>query len=200
MADSLRAIVALGNPGAEHTNDRHNAGFWLGDALAYVWGVQFRPERRHKSEVARYDGGRDNMWLAKPQTFMNNSGEAVQSLCSFYKIRPGEILVVHDDMDLPPGTARLKHGGGHGGHNGLRDIHRVIGADYRRLRIGIGHPDHRNDVLKHVLSAPAPLDREHIHSAIDAGMDAITTFVDQGWEKAVQQLHTRKSATDIKDF
>lgn len=191
MADSLRAIVALGNPGAEHANDRHNAGFWLADALAHSWGLRFRPERRHKSEVARRDRDDITLWLLKPQTFMNNSGEAVQSVCAFYKIAPQDVLVVHDDMDLPPGTARLKQGGGHGGHNGLRDIHRVIGPDYRRLRIGIGHPGDRSGVLGHVLSAPAPLDREQIHTAIDAGMGAIETLVSRGWDAAMQQLHTR---------
>lgn len=200
MADSLRAIVALGNPGAEHTNDRHNAGFWLADALAYAWRIRFRPERRHKSEIARCDRGDSTVWLLKPQTFMNNSGQAVQSLCSFYKIQPRQVLVVHDDMDLPPGTARLKQGGGHGGHNGLRDIHRVIGADYRRLRIGIDHPGERSSVLKHVLSAPAPIEREQIHAAIDAGMDAIDTMLDGGWDRAMQQLHTRKQISGIKDF
>lgn len=198
MADSLRAIVALGNPGVEHTNDRHNAGFWLGDALAHAWGVRFRAERRHKSDLARRDQGNDTIWLQKPLTFMNNSGEAVQSLCAFYKIPASEVLVVHDDLDLPPGAARLKRGGGHGGHNGLRDIHRVIGADYYRLRIGIGHPGERSGVLRHVLSAPAPLEREQIHDAIDAGMAALTTFVDRGWDRAVQQLHTRSETPHSK--
>lgn len=192
MADELRAIVALGNPGAEHANDRHNAGFWLADALAYSWQIRFRPDRRSKSEAVRRDTSGNTVWLVKPQTFMNNSGEAVQSLCSYYRIRPGEVLVVHDDMDLPPGTARLKQGGGHGGHNGLRDIHRVIGPDYRRLRIGIGHPAEGCTVLKHVLSAPAPWDREHIHDAIDAGMDAIETVLERGWDAALQQLHTQR--------
>lgn len=192
MADDLRAIVALGNPGAEHANDRHNAGFWLADALAHVWAVRFRPERKYRSELARRDHAGGTLWLIKPQTFMNNSGEAVQSLCAFYKIRPAEVLVVHDDMDLPPGTARLKQGGGHGGHNGLRDIHRVIGPDYGRLRIGIGHPGERSGVLKHVLSAPAPLEREQIHAAIDAGMAAIDTIFARGWDAAMQQLHTRQ--------
>lgn len=192
MADDLRAIVALGNPGAEHANDRHNAGFWLADALAHAWGLQFRPDRRYKSEVARRDHDDSTLWLVKPQTFMNNSGAGVQSFCAFYKIRPREVLVVHDDMDLPPGTARLKQGGGHGGHNGLRDVHRVIGPDYRRLRIGIGHPGDSSGVLRHVLSAPAPLDREQIHAAIDAGMAAIDTVLLRGWDAAMQQLHTRE--------
>lgn len=192
MADSLRAIVALGNPGAEHTNDRHNAGFWLADALAHAWDVRFRAERRYKCELARYDHDGNTLWLQKPLTFMNKSGDAVQPLAMFYKLQPHEILVVHDDMDLPAGTVRLKQGGGHGGHNGLRDLHRVIGADYRRLRIGIGHPGDQSDVLRHVLSAPAPLERERIHDAIDAGMAAIDMALARGWERATHQLHSRK--------
>lgn len=199
MADRLRAIVALGNPGAEHTNDRHNAGFWLADALAHAWGIGFRHESRHNSDLARYRHGEDTVWLQKPQTFMNNSGEAASSLCKFYKIRPPELLVVHDDLDLPPGAVRFKQGGGHGGHNGLRDIHRVIGADYRRLRIGIGHPGVHSSVLAHVLSAPAPLERERIHAAIDVGLDALMTIPEQGWERAVQQLHTRRPDADVKE-
>lgn len=193
VAESLRAIIALGNPGAEHTNDRHNAGFWLADALAHAWGIRFRSEQRYKSELARHDHGAGTLWLQKPLTFMNNSGDAVQPLCAFYKIQPHELLVVHDDMDLPAGTIRLKQGGGHGGHNGLRDIHRVMGGDYRRLRVGIGHPGDRSDVLRHVLSAPAPLEREQIHDAIDAGMAAIDTALTRDWERATQQLHTRRN-------
>lgn len=195
MAERLRAIVALGNPGAAHTNDRHNAGFWLADALAHVWDVHFRAERRYKSDLLRHDLQGEALWLQKPMTYMNHSGAAVQALTGFYKISPGEVLVVHDDLDLPPGTAKLKQGGGHGGHNGLRDIHRVLGADYRRLRIGIGHPGDSSGVLRHVLSAPAPLEREQIHAAIDAGLDAIDTCLTRGWEHAVQQLHSSRHAT-----
>lgn len=192
MAAPLRLIVALGNPGAEHANDRHNAGFWLADALAHDWNVHFRSERRYKCELARYEHATGPVWLQKPLTFMNNSGEAVQPLAAYYKINPHEILVVHDDLDLPAGSVRLKQGGGHGGHNGLRDIHRVMGADYRRLRIGIGHPGDRSGVLGHVLSAPAPLEREQIHDAIDAGMATINVILKTGWDRAMQQLHSRK--------
>lgn len=192
MAGSLRVIVALGNPGAGHANDRHNAGFWLADSLAHAWGVTLRPERRRKCELARYDSACGALLLQKPLTFMNRAGEAVAPLCNFFKIEPREVLVVHDDLDLPAGSARLKQGGGHGGHNGLRDIHRVIGPDYRRLRIGIGHPGDRSGVLGHVLSAPAPAERERIHAAIDAGMTAIHTLLADGWDAAVRDLHRRK--------
>lgn len=199
MSD-LRAIVALGNPGAEHTNDRHNAGFWLADALAHARGVRFRPERRYKCELARLAHDSGSLSLQKPLTYMNKSGDAVQPLCAFYKIAAPEVLVVHDDLDLPAGSVRLKQGGGHGGHNGLRDIHRVLGADYRRLRIGIGHPGESSSVLGHVLSAPAPAERERIHTAIDAAMAAIDVMLTDGWERAVQQLHSRRHDTASGDF
>ncbi|HLQ85997.1 MAG TPA: aminoacyl-tRNA hydrolase [Salinisphaeraceae bacterium] len=195
MATSIRVIVALGNPGAEHADDRHNAGFWLADALAQTWRLAFRSERRYKCELLRHEHAGATLWLQKPLTYMNNSGAAVQPLCAFYKIEPQAVLVVHDDLDLPAGVARLKQGGGHGGHNGLRDIHRVLGPDYCRLRIGIGHPGHRAGVLGHVLSSPAPQEREHISTAIDAGIAAIDTMITQGWDRAVQQLHSRRRAS-----
>ncbi len=184
--------MALGNPGADHARDRHNAGFWLADALVRRWGESFGAQRKFKSELAKYGAGDTTLWLQKPLTFMNVSGSAVQPFCAFHKMTPSQLLVVHDDLDLPPGTARLKRGGGHGGHNGLRDITRAIGADFNRLRIGIGHPGDRSRVLGHVLAAPGADEQGHIERAIDAGMDAIETIMDGGWDKGVQQLHSLK--------
>lgn len=193
MSGPIRAIVALGNPGADHAADRHNVGFWLADALARRWRIGFSGERRFKGDLARHGMGDDSVWLLKPMTFMNVSGEAVQPLCAFHKIAPDEVLVVHDDLDLPAGTARLKQSGGHGGHNGLRDVSRVLGGDYRRLRIGIGHPGARERVLSHVLSRPGRDEQAAIEAAIEAGIDAIDTIVARGWDHGAQQLNSRKS-------
>ena len=194
MSDPIRAIVALGTPGAEHVSDRHNVGFWLADRLADRWRVSPAAERKFKGELARHGMGDATVWLLKPLTFMNKSGEAVQPLCAFHKIAPESVLVVHDDLDLPAGTARLKQSGGHGGHNGLRDITRVIGSQYRRLRIGIGHPGDSARVLSHVLGTPAPDERIEIDNAIDAGIAALEVVLDKGWDHGAQQLNSRKAS------
>lgn len=192
MSESIRAVVALGNPGADHVGDRHNVGFWLADRLADRWRMSLSSERKFKGDLARRGMGDATVWLLKPTTFMNRSGDSVQPLCAFHKIPPESLLVVHDDLDLPAGTARFKQSGGHGGHNGLRDIHRVLGSEYRRLRIGIGHPGDRTGVLSHVLGAPSPDDRTAIDTAIDAGIQALEVALDKGWDHGAQQLNSRK--------
>lgn len=192
MSERIRALVALGNPGADHARDRHNAGFWLADRLADRWGLNFSAEKKFKGDLARANRAGETLWLLKPMTFMNASGQAIQPLLAFHKIEPSEVLVVHDELDLPPGVARLKEGGGHGGHNGLRDTHRVIGAGYRRLRIGIGHPGHASRVLSHVLGSPSADERSAIESAIEAGADAVETILEFGWNRGAQQLNSRK--------
>ena len=160
MASSdLKLIVGLGNPGAEYARTRHNAGFWLVDELARRHGGSFRTESRHQGEVARVKIAGREIWLLKPTTFMNRSGGAVQSLSGFYKIAPGEMLVAHDEIDLPVAALRLKEGGGHGGHNGLRDIIVTLGDAFWRLRIGVGHPGSKPEVVDYVLRrAPAEED------------------------------------------
>ena len=192
MSERLRAIVALGNPGADHAGDRHNAGFWFIDRLAERWRASFSSEKKFKGDLARAGRGDDTVWLLKPMTFMNASGQAIQPLAAFHKIEPAEILVVHDELDLGPGTARLKDGGGHGGHNGLRDTHRVIGPGYRRLRIGIGHPGSSAGVLSHVLGKPSRDDGIAIDQAIDAAIEAVETALASGWMRGAQQLNSRK--------
>jgi PTH1 family peptidyl-tRNA hydrolase len=149
---ALKLVVGLGNPGAKYARTRHNAGWWFVEALARRHGAEFRAESRHQGEVARLrmplpGGAVSELWLLKPTTFMNKSGGAVASLAHFHRITPAEILIAHDELDLPSGTARLKLGGGHGGHNGLRDTSAALGPDYWRLRIGIGHPGHKDLVL-----------------------------------------------------
>ncbi|HEX7381000.1 MAG TPA: aminoacyl-tRNA hydrolase [Nevskiaceae bacterium] len=186
----LRAIVGLGNPGAEYARTRHNAGFWFVDRLADEIGVRFREEKRFHGELARGTFAGADLLLLKPDTFMNLSGEAVQPLLAFYRVRPAELLVVHDDLDLPVGVARLKAGGGHGGHNGLRSIHQHIGADYLRLRIGIAHPAARGEVIGYVLGKPTGAERQALDAAMEAGHDALQVLLTRGWDRATLQLHT----------
>jgi len=151
---ALRAVVGLGNPGAEYARTRHNAGFWFADLVAAETGGAFRTEARFHGDFTKVRFAGTELLLLKPMTFMNRSGQAVQALASYFKIEPEAILIAHDELDLPAGSARLKRGGGHGGHNGLRDLHAHLGEAYARLRIGIGHPGHKSQVLGHVLGRP----------------------------------------------
>jgi peptidyl-tRNA hydrolase, PTH1 family len=189
----LQIIVGLGNPGPEHGLTRHNAGFWFVDALARAHGAQFRAHSRYQGEVARIDVGGRDVTLLKPQTYMNRSGIAVRSLVDYTKAPLAEVLVVHDELDLPPGTARLKFGGGHGGHNGLRDTITHCGADFWRLRIGIGHPGDRDQVIDYVLQRAAPADEEAMVSSIGASLEALPVFLRDGSDKAMKLLHTQGS-------
>ena len=162
-----RLIVGLGNPGSEYADTRHNLGYWFVDRLADDIKVRFSPQGKFHGNVAR----QGELWLLKPTTFMNRSGLAVLSLACFYKILPDEILVVHDDLDLPPGGIRIKQGGGSGGHNGLKDIQAHLGSpDFWRLRFGIGHPGERDEVINYVLKAPRREEQEPIDQAIDRAL------------------------------
>lgn len=187
---ALIALVGLGNPGAEYALTRHNAGFWFLDRVAERCGVVLRTEARFQGEAARARWGDQELVLLKPATFMNRSGQAVQALCQFYKLTPAEVLVAHDELDLPPGVARLKLGGGHGGHNGLRDIHARIGAEYRRLRLGIGHPGHKDRVLGYVLGRAEAEAERALNTAIDAALEALEVWFTRGWELALTRLHS----------
>jgi PTH1 family peptidyl-tRNA hydrolase len=187
----LKLIVGLGNPGAEHERQRHNAGFTFVDALAARHGAIFRYEPRHQADLARARIADAEVWLAKPMTYMNCSGGPVGSIANFYKIVPGEILVAYDELDFPAGDARLKFGGGHGGHNGLRDILANSADGFWRLRLGIGHPGDRNKVLHYVLGRPSKQDEELIAVAIAAAADAVPMIMQQGAQRATQALHGR---------
>lgn len=193
MAGTPLAIIAgLGNPGPEHRLTRHNAGFWFVDALAHALGGQFRSHARYQGEICRVPlDGRDVV-LLKPQTYMNRSGLSVRALLDYLKAPPGGLLVVHDELDLPPGTARYKLGGGHGGHNGLRDTITHCGPDFWRLRLGIGHPGDRSQVIDYVLQRAAPADEEALLQAIDAALQTLPVFVRDGSEKAMHALHSVK--------
>jgi PTH1 family peptidyl-tRNA hydrolase len=191
MADQAPfAIVGLGNPGAEYERTRHNAGFWFAEHYAARHHGSFRREAKFFGDLARIRVAGADVLLLKPQTFMNRSGQAVSALAQFYKVPTSQILVAHDELDLPAGTVRLKFGGGHGGHNGLRDIHKPLGADYRRLRIGIGHPGDKNLVLNYVLGRPSKADEDAIRDGIARAAEAVDLWLSQSWDKALQQLHT----------
>ncbi|TAM10104.1 MAG: aminoacyl-tRNA hydrolase [Nevskiaceae bacterium] len=191
---ALRAVVGLGNPGADYARTRHNMGFLFADRLAAAMGAAFRAEKKFHGELARGTLAGTELLVLKPDTFMNSSGDAVQPLLAFYKITPQELLVVHDDLDLPIGSARLKMAGGHGGHNGLRSIHQHIGENYARLRIGIAHPVQRAQVINYVLGRPNATEQQALDAALDAGLAALETLLARGWDRATQQLHTAVSA------
>ena len=193
MSIDLKAVIGLGNPGTEHARTRHNAGFWFAAALAEKFGGSFRKEARFHGHLAEISVAGQRLWLLKPSTYMNGSGRAVQALMAFHKLAPGQLLVAHDDLDLQAGTARLKVGGGHGGHNGLRDLHEQIGPDYRRLRIGVGHPGEKHLVTNYLTSGrPSAADQKLIDEAIEAACEALPLALEH-WEKATQQLHSRSN-------
>jgi len=188
----LRVIVGLGNPGPKYTETRHNAGFWFIEEVARKYSATFRPDKKFHGEVAKISLEGKEIWLLKPGTFMNRSGLAVQSLLSFYRFTAEQLLVVHDEIDLPPGTAKLKTGGGHGGHNGLRDIISQLGSkDFHRLRIGVGHPGSKDQVVDYVLHDASRDDRILIDRDIDDAVSVMPELASGALEQAMQKLHSR---------
>lgn len=194
MHGPIEIIAGLGNPGVEYEATRHNAGFWLLDALARRLGVGFKAERRFQAETARADLDGHACHLLKPVTYMNRSGQAVAALARYYRIPVERILVVHDEIDLPAGTARLKRGGGHGGHNGLRDIIEAFGGavGFLRLRLGVGRPASSDEVVNYVLRAPSATDRTLILGAIDDALAVLPLVVAGQTERAMNRLHRRQ--------
>ncbi len=189
----IKLFVGLGNPGPDYEATRHNAGFWWIDALARELKVNLVPERSYYGLAGRTSVNGQSVWLLQPQTFMNLSGKSVASLARFFKIQPEEILVVHDELDLPPGQVKLKRGGSHAGHNGLRDIHAQLGSpDYWRLRIGIGHPGEKSEVANWVLKKPAPDQRTLIEDSIAHSLKAHTAMLAGEMDKATLLVHTTK--------
>lgn len=188
----MSLLVGLGNPGADYARTRHNAGFWFVDRLAAAHGGAFRRESKFHGDVCRISLGGSELWLLKPETFMNLSGDAVASMARFYRIEPGQVLVAHDELDLPPGTVRLKQGGGGGGHNGLADIiEKLASRDFFRMRIGIGHPGSRELVTPFVLGRPSATDEADINGAIDEGITVLPLVLDGQINKAMTQLNRR---------
>ena len=187
----IRLIAGLGNPGEKHESTRHNAGFWFVDALAAKENAVFKSESKFKGEVAYFTYQGEKIWLLKPHTYMNDSGESLRPFVDFYKIPPKQILVVHDEIDLPSGDARIKWSGGHGGHNGLRSIFSHLNKDFWRLRIGIGHPGHKNDVVNYVLKKTNSKDRAEIENAIEKAILTVEDCLQGNMETAMKKLHTK---------
>ena len=188
---NIKLIVGLGNPGQEYQDTRHNAGFWFLDELAWQYKTTFKNEKKFFGEVARISLPNQDLWLLKPETFMNLSGKAVAALAQFYKIQVDEIVVVHDELDIDCGRIRFKQGGGNGGHNGLKDIQDKLGsANFYRLRLGIGHPGDKNLVTSFVLNKPTANERQLLDNAIVHARQAIHLILDGNKEETVRFLHS----------
>ena len=188
----IRLIVGLGNPGPEHASTRHNAGFWFIDEVAARLRVHLVPERGYFGLAARTSIGGETVWLLKPTTYMNLSGKSVAALARFFKIAPAEILVAHDELDLLPGQVKLKQGGSHAGHNGLRDIHAQLGSgDYWRLRIGIGHPGVKDQVIDYVLKKPSPEHRVEIEKSIEQALSGLDLVLAGDMTRATMKINAR---------
>lgn len=194
MSDSIQLIVGLGNPGAEYQHTRHNAGAWLVEALARQEGIQLLPERKFHGLYGKGRIGGQDCWLLIPTTFMNLSGNAVQALANFYKLTPAQILVVHDELDLPAGQAKFKFDGGHGGQNGLRDIISKLGnnQNFHRLRIGIGHPGDKSKVTGHVLGKPSQAELKAMNDVIAEALCVLPQALGGDLAKAMNRLHSFK--------
>jgi len=192
---AIRLIVGLGNPGSEHESDRHNAGFWWVDRIARAHGATWRSESRFHGDLARAQVDGVDVWLLKPSTYMNRSGQSVSSVARFYRLTVADILVAHDELDLPPGTIRLKQGGGSGGHNGLKDISAAMGSpQYWRLRIGIGHPRDLypgREVIDFVLARPSRDEQQAIDTRMDVAQDVLPRLLSGQFDRAGQVLHTQ---------
>ena len=189
-SSAIQLVVGLGNPGAEYVLTRHNAGFWFVDALARAYGATFKHERKFNGDVCRITIGGHDLRLLKPDTFMNRSGQAVQPLASYLKIPAEAILVAHDDLDLPTGTVRLKRGGGHGGHNGLRDISTQIGADYYRLRFGIGNEYPKGGQVDYVLGEWTEEQKKALAEKIKEAVEAVSAFGLAGIQTAMNEYNS----------
>ncbi|QOR39452.1 aminoacyl-tRNA hydrolase [Billgrantia diversa] len=187
----VKAIIGLGNPGDNYAATRHNAGAWLVEILARQAGTELRPEKKFLGLYAKVLLDGHELHLLEPTTFMNRSGGAVAALCQFFKIAPDELLVAHDELDIAPGTARYKQGGGHGGHNGLRDIVSALGdKGFNRLRIGIGHPGDSRQVTNYVLGRPGKAELEAIGAALDECLATLPLAVSGDWARAMSRLHS----------
>jgi len=191
LTADIRLIVGLGNPGADYVETRHNAGFWLIDLIAADHSLSFRFEKRYNAQVCKFKAEGKDIYLLKPQAFMNRSGQAVAALARYYKIKPEQILVLHDELDLPPGINRIKQAGGHGGHNGLRDIVNHLGSrEFFRIRVGIGHPGDASQVINYVLHKPSVADLNAIEAANRDTLAVMPLIIEGRIDKAMQALHT----------
>ena len=195
---AIELVVGLGNPGDQYAGTRHNAGADFVTALAQRYGVSLSADSRFFGASGRLQADAMDLRLLIPTTFMNRSGQSVAALANYFKIGVEQILVAHDELEFEPGIARFKLGGGHGGHNGLRDISKALGDDYRRLRLGIGHPGQARDVSNYVLSRPSTADRQRLEESIDEAIRTIPLLARGEWAMATQQLHTATRVTEDK--
>ncbi len=187
----IKLIVGLGNPGKDYQEHRHNAGFWFVESLASIKGSKFTSQSKFLGETSSISFDSNKVFLLKPQTFMNNSGGSIKSFLSYYNISPEEILVVHDELDLPIGAVKIKFAGGHGGHNGLRDTIKALNSkDFYRLRIGVDHPGSKDDVVDYVLNAPSKSELSIIEQSVSNGISIIELLVNGNFEDAMKTLHT----------
>ncbi len=192
MTSAIKLFVGLGNPGDKYTATRHNAGFWWVDLIAEQSNSQLSMDAKMFGITGKLNPSNDK-WLLKPTTFMNASGKSVAAMANYYKIKPAEILVIHDELDLPAGQTKLKFGGGHGGHNGLRDIHAALGTkDYWRLRVGIDHPGDKHAVVNYVLKAPTKDEQKAIDDSLYDSSKVIDALMNGDFDKAMLALHTKK--------
>jgi len=189
---NLSIITGLGNPEDKYERTLHNAGFRFVDAVARKYGGDFRYEKKFDAECCKVDMSGNEIWLVKPQSYMNLSGGPVRSVLDYYRLSPKHLLVAHDEIDLPPGTVRLKQGGGHGGHNGLRDVMQHCGADFMRLRIGVGHPGEKSQVTGHVLKRGSSAVESAVEENVDEAMAVMQLLIDDGLNAAMKQLHTKE--------
>ncbi|MFK8068015.1 MAG: aminoacyl-tRNA hydrolase [Gammaproteobacteria bacterium] len=193
MASKIDLIVGLGNPGSEYTQTRHNVGFWFLDELAKEHNITFQAQSKFFGDTARIKTPDQDCWLLKPSTFMNRSGQSVGALATFYRIPIEKILVIHDELDLDPGTLRIKESGGHGGHNGLRDITSRFNSDqYLRIRLGIGHPGTGSDVSKYVLNRPTSTEEIEIQNVISRTLEFMPDILSGNLQKAMNELHRKQ--------
>ena len=192
MPKSIRIIAGLGNPEDQYERTLHNAGFWFVDALARKYGGSFRYDKKFDADYCRIKLHGEDVWLVKPQSYMNLSGGPIRSIMDYYRLTIDELLVAHDEIDLPPGTTRLKKGGGHGGHNGLRDIIQHCGAEFVRLRLGVGHPGEKSQVTNYVLKRGSADVERAIEENIDDAMAVMPSLIEDGLNAATKALHTRE--------
>lgn len=187
----LSIIAGLGNPEDRYERTLHNAGFWFADAVARKYGGQFRYEKKFDAEICKVDIAGEDVWLVKPQSYMNHSGQPVRAVLDYYRLNPRHMLVAHDEIDLPPGTVRLKQAGGHGGHNGIRDVIAHCGRDFMRLRIGVGHPGEKDKVTGYVLKRASADIEAAVERNVDEALAVTPTIIEDGLNAAMKQLHTK---------
>ncbi len=192
MSAVVTMIAGLGNPDSKYERTLHNAGFWFVDALLRKYGGEFRYDKKFDAEICRIDLQGNEVWLVKPNSFMNLSGGPVRGVLDYYRLQPEQLLVAHDEIDLPPGTVRLKLGGGHGGHNGMRDVMRHCGSDFMRLRIGVGHPGEKSMVTNYVLKKGTADVEAAVERTVDGAVAVMPILVEDGLNAAMKKLHTKQ--------